>query len=111
MFGFDVFSSFDKIGSDGIMPVPNKTKEKFLGGHCVVAGGYDNDKECFIVRNSWGPSWGDNGYFYIPYSVMVDSSTSDFWVVNQVSLQVSNSNVKQRLKTIITELRSVIKLL
>ena len=33
------------------------------GGHCVAIVGYTADKR-FIVRNSWGTGWGDNGYGY-----------------------------------------------
>ena len=32
------------------------------GGHCVALVGYTPDT--FIVRNSWGTSWGDKGFGY-----------------------------------------------
>lgn len=32
------------------------------GGHAVALVGYDADR--FIVRNSWGKSWGDGGFAY-----------------------------------------------
>lgn len=35
------------------------------GGHCVVLIGYDDAAGCWIARNSWGPGWGDGGYFRI----------------------------------------------
>jgi hypothetical protein len=37
------------------------------GGHCVVLIGYDDAESCWIARNSWGPGWGDSGYFRIGY--------------------------------------------
>jgi C1A family cysteine protease len=37
------------------------------GGHCVALVGYDDALGCWIAKNSWGPSWGDSGFFRIGY--------------------------------------------
>ena len=61
------------------MPVP-ASNEQLLGGHAILAVGYDDAKQALIVRNSWSDKWGDHGYFYMPYKVAGDSGTStDFW--------------------------------
>lgn len=39
----------------------------FAGGHCVCVVGYDDAAQCWICKNSWGPGWGDAGYFRINY--------------------------------------------
>ena len=39
-----------------------------MGGHAMALVGYDDEKEHFIIRNSWGKSWGDKGYTYYPYA-------------------------------------------
>jgi C1A family cysteine protease len=41
---------------------------KKLGGHAILLVGYDDKEQCFIVKNSWGPDWGENGFFRIAYS-------------------------------------------
>ena len=46
---------------------------KPLGGHAVLIVGYDDDGRYFIVKNSWGPNWGEGGYFRIAYSEMDDA--------------------------------------
>ena len=43
---------------------------KKLGGHAVLLVGYDDAEKCFIVKNSWGPGWGEAGFFRIAYSEM-----------------------------------------
>ncbi|NLH50922.1 MAG: hypothetical protein GX444_20285 [Myxococcales bacterium] len=39
----------------------------YLGGHAVLVVGYDDNEECFVVKNSWGPGWGEDGFFRISY--------------------------------------------
>jgi C1A family cysteine protease len=81
-FGFRVYDSFRKIGKDGMMPVP-KPGEGVLGGHAVLAVGYDDAKKVLIVRNSWGTKWGDQGYFYMPYEVASSSQIMDSWTASK----------------------------
>ena len=85
IFGFNVYDSFYNIGRSGVMNYPNKARERLLGGHAACIVGYRDSDSRFIVRNSWGPGWGDYGYFYMPYQVAQDSAMSyDFWVINAV---------------------------
>ena len=87
VFGFTVYESFesDAVAKTGVVPMPAPT-EKVLGGHAVVAVGYDDSSQRFIVRNSWGPGWGMGGYFTIPYAYLTDSNLADdFWTVRLVA--------------------------
>jgi Papain family cysteine protease len=45
------------------------------GGHCVLVIGYDGEFMCWICKNSWGPHWGEGGFFRIAYGQNVDHST------------------------------------
>lgn len=88
IIGFNVYSSFEdySVASTGIMPYPNTRTEQLLGGHAVLLVGYDKTRQVYIVRNSWGTSWGDRGYFYMPFQVIQNTQmSSDFWIIKSVS--------------------------
>ena len=84
--GFTVYQSFLNAGSNGgFVPMPNP-REPILGGHAVVVVGYKDSTQMFIVRNSWGTSWGAAGYFYVPYAYFTNTTlASDLWVIQSVS--------------------------
>lgn len=87
IFGFSVYESFetDIVAHTGIVPLP-LSFEKLLGGHAVLIVGYDDEMKLFKIRNSYGPNWGRNGYFYLPYEYVCDSDLScDFWIIEQMS--------------------------
>lgn len=52
--------------SNDINDFINKIQNK-SNGHIMTIVGYDDDNQEFIIANSWGDSWGDNGYFYMDY--------------------------------------------
>lgn len=86
VFGFTVYESFEsqEVAQTGHAPMPQHG-EKVLGGHAVVAVGYDDANQWFIVRNSWGTGWGMQGYFTMPYAYFTSRSlSSDFWTVRLV---------------------------
>jgi len=87
VFGFTVYESFESaaVAKSGVVPMP-ATGEEVVGGHCVVAVGYDTTKRVFIVRNSWGTGWGMKGYFTIPFEYLTDAHlASDFWTIRAVT--------------------------
>lgn len=96
VIGFRVYSSFEsqKVASTGNVPMPNKN-EKMLGGHAVLVVGYNDTTQKWIVRNSWGTTWGDAGYFYMPYQYLTSRSlASDAWCIVCISLTPRIYNLK-----------------
>ncbi|KAF2474389.1 cysteine proteinase [Lindgomyces ingoldianus] len=72
--GIDCYSDFGSwTPSKGVYkhtPISNESH----GGHAMLVVGYDDYRQCWIVRNSWGSDYGDHGYVYIGYGeVAIDS--------------------------------------
>jgi C1A family cysteine protease len=87
VFGFTVYESFEsqEVAQTGEVPLPD-SEEKVLGGHAVVAVGYDDSTQRFIVRNSWSDGWGDKGYFTMPYEYLTNENLSDdMWQISIVT--------------------------
>ena len=96
VFGFTVYQSFESqdVAQTGMMPMP-QPGEQILGGHAVVCCGYDDTLQCWLIRNSWGPNWGVQGYFYMPYAYL-DNNTlcSDLWVITRVTVPTVSGDDK-----------------
>jgi C1A family cysteine protease len=92
MFGFTVYESIEQASANGNIPFPCST-ERVLGGHAVMAVGYDDNlkiknntcgeetKGAIIIRNSWGTSWGNQGYGYLPYQYVLEDLALDWWTI------------------------------
>ena len=92
MFGFTVYSSIDQAAAAGRIPLPGGG-EKVIGGHAVVAVGYDDamivtnavsgstTTGAFKIRNSWGAEWGEGGYGWLPYEYVEVGLAQDWWTL------------------------------
>lgn len=84
--GFSVYESlYDSDGEPKAhVPLPSG-EDGLLGGHAVLAVGYDDTTQSFKLRNSWGTKSQDKGYFYMPYAYLTNSDLADdFWTVRLV---------------------------
>jgi len=82
IFGLQLFGSFQKAGSEGLVPMPDVENDQHDGGHAMLCVGYSEPDQVFIVRNSWGRDWGEYGYCYIPYDYMTDPElNTDCWTL------------------------------
>ncbi len=87
MFGFAVYESFesDLIAYTGIMSMP-EAGEQVVGGHAVIAVGYNDHTKQIKVRNSWGNKWGQAGYFQMPYDFIENRDLcDDFWTAHSIT--------------------------
>lgn len=94
MFGFWGFDSTLLAGEPGVLPFPTQTEFEsgaVRWGHAVVAVGYDDQKKlmnpadgststgAILIRNSWGTTWGVQGYGWISYQHVLAGIAMDFW--------------------------------
>jgi C1A family cysteine protease len=87
VFGFTAYESFEsaEVARSGIVQMP-EPGEVAVGGHAVLAVGYQHGAQRLLVRNSWGLEWGQGGYFTIPYTYITNPNLSDdLWTVRLLS--------------------------
>lgn len=77
VFGTNVTTAFESLTDDGPVDVPAAT-DTIAGGHCMVVVGWDGTN--FIIKNSWGTSWGLNGFCLFTPAYMTWDNTTDLWV-------------------------------
>jgi C1A family cysteine protease len=94
MFGFSVYNSFYQAQVTGKVPLPATSGDPFVGGHAVVAVGFDDTIKiknsipgsaettgAILIRNSWG-AWGPmGGYLWMPYEYILKGLADDFWTL------------------------------
>jgi len=92
VFGFSVYESFvsPQVAKTGVVDLPapgepGANPDGSPAGHAVLCVGYDDKERRFRVRNSWGTTWGQKGYFTIPYTyLLTENLADDFWTVRLV---------------------------
>lgn len=77
---------------DGIL---TQTTKDASGLHCVLIYGWDDEQGGWLMRNSWGDGWGNNGTAILPYEIepkeiwgVTDNITSDTYDINKAKTGV-----------------------
>jgi C1A family cysteine protease len=85
--GIKLFESIykDEVKNTGIINY-SEEYDKILGGHCIILVGFDDDKKYFKFINSWGSTWGDKGFGYLPYEYIKNIRLSnEFYIIKNIS--------------------------
>jgi len=76
-----------EVAETGKVPYPVHAPDLLVGGHAIVLVDYDDMRDVFIFRNSWGEDWGDGGYGTLPQSYISSPRlTSDMWVATKAEI-------------------------
>ena len=96
VFGTFLPQSFYAVAAQtGEAPVPGVQVEPKGGGHAMLLVGYDEPAKYWIVRNSWGPTFGTDGYFRIPFATLEAYSVPQhFWTIGAID-QATNLRLRQ----------------
>lgn len=109
---FSLMESFFQA-SDGYIPMPTSEEieqdkaDNKHSHHAMVIVGYDDKMRHFILRNSWGTNWGQDGYCYVPYEYVEDKRLCNFCcIITQVAQQAEGQlENKPSLKIDDTDIR------
>ena len=88
VFGFAVYEFFEskEMAKTGVLKMPEKD-EKMLGGHAVICISYDYSTKTFLIQNSWGRDFGQNGFFTMPFEYILHPQlAADFWAIKLVEI-------------------------
>jgi C1A family cysteine protease len=91
VFGMQIYESFMDL-NERIFTVnfPGR-KERSLGSHAMCMVGYDLNNKLFLAKNSFGTSWGNEGYCWIPFDYITQEGY-DIWTFD-IPNQTGESNV------------------
>ena len=103
--GITVYESLEaqQTIDSGTIPMPDIQNEKELGGHAIALCGYDRINKVYTLRNSWGTSVGQNGYFTIPFDYIHNPDLcSDLWQIDFITQvqpipQIENKSIFTKL--------------
>ena len=79
VFGTLIGEAWYTYGPGQVLQPPVPGHEE--GGHATHLLGWDDTRSLFIGENSWGTSWGDNGFYWMAPEVIADPRSNDFWVI------------------------------
>jgi len=96
--GLKLFISFhnSKTADTGWVPLPLPGEES-QGGHAMLIVGKDSKKKVYLVLNSWGKNWGDEGIAYIPFEYVRKYCHAAVALVDYKKIQIGQIPFENRL--------------
>lgn len=91
VFGAKVGNAFFQYSSGvyGVTQASSADAASNSTWHAMNIVGYDDEKQAFKVQNSWGAGWGQGGYAWVSYALMLDTQR---WIAPNSLYVVYKSN-------------------
>ncbi|MDP3936151.1 MAG: C1 family peptidase [Alphaproteobacteria bacterium] len=74
----DLWDKLWSTGTSNVIDIPPRGAVYTKINHAICLCGYDDERRAFRFKNSWGTSWGDNGYAWITYDYVRVYTNSAF---------------------------------
>lgn len=104
--GLDWYTGFNQGGGFSSPWLITKPVGWVVGGHSVAIIGYDlnyQGHKVYVIQNSYGPNWGDNGTFYVDMAYL-DGCTYGYYANLDIPLdEAKKLNIKNMLKSILRD--------
>lgn len=101
--GMAVYEDFYSY-TEGVYQKSSTADNDLAGYHCMCVVGYDDNKQCWIVKNSWGTGWGKNGFIRVAYNqadLLIDTS----WAFYSVGVDIEPAKGSGTAKYILVDKR------
>ncbi len=84
-----------------------KTEPDLCGGHTVLLTGFNEEDKVFYFKNSWGKTWGQNGYGQMPYEFVENWSYGSFTTakVKRLDVDLNNQTIVSELSPVTSEVK------
>jgi len=82
------------------------TQGALAGYHAVSVVGYDDSQSCWICKNSWNTTWGDNGWFRIGYGECGMDSQFFFYDMDAICPGPPTDDCKQYVAVLVRILQA-----
>ena len=99
--GMNLSSSFWLMEPGEVVWTPSPEEEAGKFGHALLVVGYDEIRKSFEIMNSWGPAWGDQGFFWVKYEDFGRFCKYGFQIILDDKTKVVNDSTNQQEQLVV----------
>lgn len=105
IIGMEIRQNFYQL-NDASFWWPDLGNTNPAGGHAMTVVGYDDEVQAFLIFNSWGTNWGDDGYIRVKYENFAEYCKYAYILIGELNQPVTTATVNRNM----SPARSLVKL-